>query len=64
MTSESPFDDVSSAEEFEALLGQLLLVALESSIDLEGSWVFRSDDGAPDFEVMVYELEASDDTEE
>lgn len=61
MTSDSPFGDgITDPEEFEAALGQLLFAAMENGIDLEGSWVYRSNGNGRDLEVMVYELDDGD----
>jgi hypothetical protein len=62
MIPDSPFDDdITDPEEFEAALGRLLFAALENGIDLEGSWVYRSNGEGRDLEVMVYELESDED---
>lgn len=58
MIPDSPFDDrITSDDDFESTLEELLLAAVENGIELEGSWVFRPDGNGRDFEVMVYELE-------
>lgn len=62
MIPDSPFDDdITDAEEFEAALRGLLFAASKNGIDLEGSWVYRSNGNGQDLEVMVYELESDDD---
>lgn len=55
MTQDTRADDVTTAEEFETALGDLLRAAADSGIDPRGSWVYRGD--ADDWEVMVYELD-------
>lgn len=61
MTLDSPFDDPLADEaEFEALLGQLLLAALESDVDPEGAWEYRENGDGPDLEVQVIELAMRD----
>lgn len=61
MTADSPFDDdITDHEAFETALGRLLFAAIESGIDLEGSWVYRHDGDGNDLEVMVYELDDGD----
>lgn len=59
MTTDSTSDDeISSADDFEAALGQVILAALQNDIDPRGTWEYRTDEGAPDVEVMVVELAA------
>lgn len=59
MTTDSTADDeIASAADFEAALGQVILTALQNDIDLRGSWEYRTDGGTPDVEVMVVELAA------
>lgn len=59
MTPKYSFDeDVTAADEFEAVLEDLLLAALRNDIDVRGSWVYDSHDGAgPDLEVQFFELD-------
>lgn len=49
-------DDVSSSDEFEAALGQVISSALQQGIDLRGAWEYRTDDETPDVEVTIVEL--------
>lgn len=59
MTPEYAFeDDVTSAEEFRAVLGQLLDAAETNDVDARGSWVFRDGKLRSHLEVMVLELES------
>lgn len=59
MTTDSPSDDeILSADDFEAALGQVILAGLQSDIDLRGTWEYRTDGETPDVEVMVVELAA------
>jgi len=56
-TTQYSFDDeITTADEFEAVLGQLLLVALDNDVDIWGAWEYRSNDGTADLEAMVVEL--------
>lgn len=58
MTRDSTFDEtISTAHEFEAVLGEVLTAAAGNGFDPEGSWVYRSDGYDQDWEVMVVELE-------
>ena len=57
MTNDSPSDDeISSADDFEAALGQIVLAALQNDVDLRGTWEYRTDGETPDVEIMVVEL--------
>lgn len=57
MTTDSTSDDeISSADDFEAALGEVILAALQNDIDLRGTWEYRTDGETPDLEVMVVEL--------
>ncbi|SFR30782.1 MULTISPECIES: hypothetical protein [Halorubrum] len=49
-------DEMSSPEEFEAALGQVILTALENGIDPRGTWEYRTNGTDSDVEVMVVEL--------
>lgn len=61
MTTNLPFDDdITSPDEFRAALQSLLCVALENDIDPRGAWEYRTDETAPDWEVMVVRLESRD----
>jgi len=61
MTRDHPFDgDVTTEEEFDAALEQLLSAARENGVDPQGSWVYRNGRNAPDWEVMVVELAKDD----
>lgn len=58
MTGESRSDtDVSTAATFNAALAELLASAHAAGIDVEGAWTCRTDDGAPDWEASVVELD-------
>lgn len=64
MTADSPFDGTLTDEtEFESLLGQLLLAALDNDVDPKGSWVFREDGVERHMEVQVTELAPGDDAD-
>jgi len=60
MITEYPFDeDVTTSEEFEAVLEDFLVAAVRNDIDVRGSsWVCRSDGTeGPDVEVQFIELD-------
>jgi hypothetical protein len=58
MTPHSPDDaEIASVEDFEAALGSAVLAALRSDIDPYGSWVYQTEAGTTDVEVMVFELD-------
>jgi hypothetical protein len=64
MTSEPPSDiEITSAEAFEAALGELLRAALDNGVDPEGAWEYRTNDNGTDWEVMVLKLQNNDDSE-
>lgn len=64
MTQDQPFDgDVTTVDEFEDALRALVVTAFQNGVDPRGAWDFRTDDGAPDWEVMVLELQARDESE-
>lgn len=59
MTPEYAFeDDVTSADEFRAVLGQVLDAAETNGVDARGSWVYRDRELRSHLEVMVLELES------
>lgn len=60
MTRDFIADDITTQDEFDAALGQLLAHATRIDIDPRGSWIYRNGQNAPDWEVMVYELEKED----
>ena len=49
-------DEISTAREFEAALGRVILAALESGVDPRGAWEFRNGEAGSDMEVMIVEL--------
>lgn len=56
-SSSDSFDvDVSTPEEFDAAIADLLAAAVENDVDPLGSWVARNGSEAPDFEVQISEL--------
>jgi hypothetical protein len=64
MTSDSPSDtEITSSEDFEAALGDLLRAALNNGVDPEGAWEYRTNNNGTDWEVMVLELQNHDDSE-
>lgn len=57
MTSDPTFDDeISTAKEFEAALGRVILAALENDVDPRGAWELRNGEAGSDVEVMIVEL--------
>ena len=57
MTSDPTFDDeISTAKEFEAALGRVILAALENDVDPRGAWEPRNGEAGSDVEVMIVEL--------
>lgn len=48
---------ITTADEFEAVLGEVLAAVAGNGIDPEGSWEYRTDDSGTHWEVMVIELE-------
>lgn len=64
MTRDHPPDEeITTEDEFDAALGQLLLNAVQNDIDPRGAWVYRNGGMDPDWEVMVFELEKVGDTD-
>ncbi|MDZ7701402.1 MAG: hypothetical protein U5J98_04665 [Halobacteriales archaeon] len=58
MASDVSPDEIRTAEEFEAAMGDLLAAATKNDIDPRGSWVYRNGHvELDDWEVMVYELD-------
>lgn len=58
MTDQDPSDaQIATADEFERALKKLLQSASENGIDPAGAWEYRTDDGLPNWEIMVLELE-------
>lgn len=49
-------DEMSSTEEFETALGQVIHTALDNEIDPWGTWEYRTDGANSDTEVMVVRL--------
>lgn len=56
MFHDNPPDEPTTPAEFESLLGEVLTTAIANGVDPRGSWVYRSHDGNPDWEMMVNEL--------
>lgn len=56
MTPDYDFEEtVTTAAEFEAVLGQLLAGAEANGVDVSGSWVHGAD-GSDDWEVLILKL--------
>lgn len=57
MTTDSTSnEEITTTEEFEVALGQIILAALQNDVDLQGAWEYRTEGETPDMEVMVVEL--------
>lgn len=63
MTRDFINGEITSREELDSALGQVLMEAIENELDPRGSWVYHNGQSAPDWEVMIYELEKFDSTE-
>jgi hypothetical protein len=64
VTHSNPYDDeISSREDFERAIRSLLVVALRNDVDPRGSWEYRTEDTHPDFEAVVVELQARDESD-
>ena len=63
MTHDDTFDDdITTDAEFEAALTSLLTAGHRNGLTVTRPWLCRTDDGVPNFETVVVELdEASDD---
>lgn len=60
MSRDNPYDDeITSVEEFEQLLGQVVRAAAANDIDPRGSWEVRNGGTLPDWEAMIVELAKS-----
>jgi len=61
-----PADAVTTDDEFEAALGDLIDAAIRNGIDPGGSWVYAGGDGGgyDRWEVMFHELETRDEAED
>lgn len=53
-------DDVSTAAEFDELIGQLVRSAYENGVNFEGGWEIRNRAEVPDWEVLIHELAKQD----
>lgn len=61
MSRESPFaGEISSIEEFDTMLEQLLLETISNDVDPTGAWEYETDGNGIDWEVMVFKLESDD----
>lgn len=52
----SPFNEVTTADSFSRVLRELLLAAHANGVEVAGGWECRSDEPAPDWEVVVTKL--------
>lgn len=61
MTDKYPFNEnITTADEFETVLGQLTLAASQNGIDLRGAWEYHDATSDDDWEVLIVELAGSD----
>ncbi len=51
-----PDGSITSADEFEAVLAEVVEKAVEADVDVRGAWEFRTRGSTHDWEVMVIEL--------
>lgn len=56
MAHDTPHRDVTTADTFSRILQELLLAAHENGVEVAGGWECRSNEPAPDWEVVVTEL--------
>jgi hypothetical protein len=49
--------DIKTKAAFDAVLGELIVAALENGVNPRGSWVYRNSGPTPDLEVMMVQLE-------
>lgn len=49
---------VTSDEEFEAVLAEVVKKAIEADVDVRGAWEFRTDGSPQEWEVLISELAA------
>ena len=49
-------ESLTTEDDFEAALGDLLAAAAANDIDVRGSWVYDNGEPHPSWEVLVYEL--------
>lgn len=55
--------DITTEAAFDTALGQLLTEATRNDIDPRGSWIYQNSQTPPKWEVMIYELAQTDDSE-
>ncbi|MHB9287409.1 hypothetical protein ACKVMT_10280 [Halobacteriales archaeon Cl-PHB] len=56
--------EITSAEEFEAVLTEVVETAVKADVDVRGAWNFRTRGSTHDWEVEIYELARYDDEDE
>ena len=60
MTRDTPFEGTITTEaEFEAALKALLTMAHENDVTVGKPWLCRTDDGLPDWEATIVELDGA-----
>ena len=65
MTHEKlPDDLVTSGDEFEAVLAEVVENAIEEQVDVRGAWEFRTNGSTHDWEVQISELSRPRDVED
>lgn len=57
MSGDQSTDEITTADEFETALGDLLEAALQNDIDPQGNWVYKDGHQDSNWEVEIYELE-------
>ncbi|ARS89317.1 hypothetical protein [Natrarchaeobaculum aegyptiacum] len=65
MTRDHPGDgSITSADDFEAALAEVVEKAVEADVDVRGAWEFRTRGSTHEWEVEIIELARYDDQEE
>jgi len=59
-----PDIDITSANEFEAVLAEVVEKAVKADVDVRGAWDFRTEGSTHDWEVEIIELARNLDDEE
>jgi hypothetical protein len=56
--------DITSPDEFEVILAEVIEKAVEANVDVRGAWEFRTEGSTHDWEVEVIELARYPDDED
>ncbi|MEM4782172.1 MAG: hypothetical protein QXG03_11515 [Halalkalicoccus sp.] len=62
--SNTPPEAVTTDEEFDAALSALVQEAYANDVDVEGGWECLTNDGEPDWDVVIFEVRRRDSSEE